>query len=168
MNVHVLLAFPMLLALAAGCARKPIEHTVHKVPADATQQNHVAGSEDQGGTDASEPPPSALQQTKAEFEGILKDNVEKLEEQVRELQIKAGRLEQSAQAKWAEHVVELEARRKTAREKLDEVARSSGEAWKHLRDGADNAWQEVGEGRSAGPIGVLTKPAEKRSPGHHS
>ena len=143
MNVHVLLAFPMLLALAAGCARKPIEHTVHKVPADATQQNHVAGNADEDATEASAAPLNALQQTKAEFEGIIKDNVEKLEEQVRELQMNAGRLERSAQAKWAEQITELEARQKAAREKLDEVAGSSGEAWKHLRAGAVNAWQEL-------------------------
>ncbi|MFM7033875.1 MAG: hypothetical protein ACKOYJ_01590 [Planctomycetia bacterium] len=111
----------MLVALAVGCAREPIEHTVRKVPADTSEDDR---------------------QTKDEFEGMLSAGLEKLEEEVRELRLKARSLEQSAREKWAEELAELDARQKAAREKLEDVARSSGEAWQSLRDGATNAWKE--------------------------
>lgn len=117
-----LLPVPMLAAFVVGCAQKPIEHTVRKVPAEASEE---------------------LMQTKAEFEGIVKAKLEKLDEEVRELKMKAGKLEQSARSKWSEEVAELDARQKAARDKLDEVAKSTGEAWKSLRGGAQNAWEEL-------------------------
>lgn len=116
------LAVPVLMAFVVGCAEKPVEHTVQKVPAETSEDT---------------------EQTKAEFEGTLKASLEKLEEEVRELKMKAEKLEQAARTKWVEEVAELEAKQKAAREKLDEVAKSSGEAWKSLRYGAKNAWEEL-------------------------
>lgn len=119
------LAIAFLVIAAHGCARQPadqpVEHTVRKIPTDTSDQP---------------------QQTRAEFEGLLKASLERLEEEVRELKTKADTLEQSAKAKWAEEMAELDAKQKAAREKLDEVTKSAGEAWKSLRNGTKNAWEE--------------------------
>lgn len=115
-------ATTVLAAFIAGCADKPVAHTARKVPVDTSED---------------------LPQSKDEFEKMLKSKLETLEGEVRELREKAERLEQSARTKWAEEMSELEAKRKAAWEKLDRVATSTGEAWKSLREGATNAWQEL-------------------------
>lgn len=122
---HLVLNFvPMLIAFVLGCAEKPVEHTVKKVP---------TGSSEETGP------------TKVEFEGMLKDKLEKLEEEIRELKMKAEKLTDTAKAKWTEEVAELDAKQKAARENLDEMAKSTGEAWEHLEEGAKKAWEELEE-----------------------
>lgn len=116
------LTMPMLMAVVAGCAQKPVEHTVKKVPAETSDE---------------------LRQAKVEFEGMLKDKLEKLEEEIRELKSKAGSLKDTAKAKWTQEMAELDAKQTAARKKLDDVAKASGEAWEHLRDGAQSAWEEL-------------------------
>lgn len=118
----VLLTFSMLFTMAPGCARKSVEHTVRKVPAEA----------------ADEP-----QQAKVEFEAMLKGKLEKLEEEIEELKRKAVSLQDTAMAKWTEEVAELDAKQKAARRKFDEATRASGAAWQHLRDGATSAWEQL-------------------------
>lgn len=115
---------PMLLALVLGCAEKPIEHTVKKIPADTGDE---------------------FKQTKAEFEGMLEDRLEKLEEEIRELKMKAEKLTETAKSEWNEKVAELDAKQKAARDKFDEVAKSTGEAWEKLEEGAKKAWDELEE-----------------------
>lgn len=120
---HIAMCLPPMLAFfSVGCASRPIEHTVRKVPAE-TNDDH--------------------EHTKAEFEGMLKDKLEELEEEIRELKLKAEKLTNTAKAKWTEEVAELDAKQKAARQKLDEAARSSGAAWEHLKEGAKKAWEEL-------------------------
>ena len=111
----------MLVACALGCAAKHVEHTVRKIPAEARDSREHA---------------------KVEFEGMLKDKLEKIEEEIRELKQRAGRLKDTAKEKWTEEVVELDAKQKAAREKLDTVTKSTGEAWEHL---TEKAWEELEE-----------------------
>lgn len=40
-------------------------------------------------------------------------------------------------------MADLEAKREVARAKLDEVGRSSAEAWKDVQKGAQSAWDEL-------------------------
>lgn len=126
MNRHLLVPslLPMLVALVIGCAEKPVEHTVRKVPTETTE---------------------APQDAKAQFEAMLKDKLEKLEEEIRELKMKAGKLKDAAKAEWTEKVAELDAKQNAAREKLDELAKSTGEAWESLEEGAKKAWKELEE-----------------------
>jgi hypothetical protein len=118
------LTLPLLAFLSLGCTSRPVEHTVKKVPAETSDDHEHA---------------------RAEFEGMLKDKLEKLEEEIRELKMKAGKLTDTAKDKWAEEVAELDAKQKAARKKLDDAMRSSGAAWEHLRDGAKKAWEELEE-----------------------
>lgn len=113
---------PVLAFLSFGCASRPVEHTVRKVPAETNDDHEHA---------------------KAELEGMLKDKLEELEEEIRELKLKAEKLTDTAKAKWTEEVAELDAKQKAARQKLDEAARSSGAAWEHLREGAKKSWEDL-------------------------
>lgn len=124
MNRHHLVRnfLPVLVALVLGCAGKPVEHTVRKVPAETSQERR---------------------QTKAEFEGMLKDELEKLEEEIRELKMKGEKLKDTARAEWNEKVAELDAKQKAARDKLDAVAKATGAAWEHLEEGARKALEEL-------------------------
>ena len=123
-NRLVLSFLPVLLGLASGCAEKPFEHTVRKVPAENSDE---------------------FERAKTEFAGMLKAKLDKLEEEIRELKMRAEKLKDTARAEWNEKVAELDAKQKAAREKLDEIATSTGEAWEHLEEGAKKAWQDLEE-----------------------
>lgn len=123
---HVPSIVVALVALLSGCGRMPAEHTVRKVPAAPGDQERVD-----------------LPQTKEEFEGVLEAALAKLEEEIHELRVKTGALEKAARAEWDEKLAELDAKRKSARDKLDEIATSTGEAWEHLKEGATKAWEDL-------------------------
>ena len=121
-----------VVALAAsGCTQKqpaeqPVKHTVRKV----TPETEPDGKK----TDA---------QAKEQFERALNMKLERLDEEIRELQARVTNLTEAAKAEWTEKMAELAAKRKTAEAKLDEVRKSAEGAWEHLREGADRAWQEL-------------------------
>lgn len=111
----------------AGCAGKPIEHTVKKVPAESIPESQ----------------PGALAKTKAEFEKELTASLDKLDAEIRELKAKAETLKADARAKLDKAVAELDARQKLARAKLDELGKASSGAWEHLKQGTKAAWEEL-------------------------
>jgi len=111
----------------AGCAEKPIEHTVKKVPAES----------------AAESQPGALAKTKAEFEKELAANLDTLDAQVRDLKSKAEALKGDARTKLEKAVADLDVKQKSARAKLDELGKASSGAWEHLKQGTKAAWEEL-------------------------
>jgi uncharacterized protein HemX len=135
-------AFVLALSLAAlmaqGCAQKadeePLEYTARKVPAETPE--HKAENE-------AEKAPGSVANAKEEFERTLNQNLERLDEEIREMQSKVANLKEAAKAEWAEKMAELEAKRTEAGAKLDEIRKSTGEAWEHLREGAGKAWEEL-------------------------
>jgi len=116
---------------ASGCAQKqpaeqPVEHTVRKV------------------TPATEPErKKADTQAKEQFERALNMKLERLDEEIREVQARVTNLTAAAKAEWTDKMADLAAKRKTAEAKLDEVRKSAAGAWEHLREGADRAWEEL-------------------------
>lgn len=114
-------------AFMAGCAEKPIEHTVKKVPAES----------------ASETQPGALAKTKADFEKELTASLDKLDAEIKELKAKAETLKADARAKLDKAVAELDAKQKSARAKLDELGKASSGAWEHLKQGTKAAWEDL-------------------------
>lgn len=121
-----------VVALAAsGCVQKqsaeqPVEHTVRKVPPET----------ESGGTKADT-------QAKEQFERALNMKLERLDEEIREVQARVANLSEAAKAEWTEKMADLSAKRKAAEAKLDEVRKSAEGAWEHLREGADRAWEEL-------------------------
>ena len=84
-----------------------------------------------------------VQFTKKDFEQTLTENLDRLREEIHQFQAKSATLTEAAKAQWSRTMADLEAKQKVAREKLREVASSTGEAWEHVRDGARNAWNEL-------------------------
>lgn len=131
---------PGLLATLTlqGCARpankEPLEHTVRKVPAETAESPPQPEMDKAAG---------AVAQAKADFERMLNRKLEGLDEEIRELQSKVTTLQETAKAEWTEKVTALEAKRREAGAKLEEVGAATGEAWEHLRDGAERAWDEL-------------------------
>lgn len=121
----------VIAVTAQGCAQKqpaekPVEHTAAKVTPETAS----------GATNTSSG-------TKEQFERSLNMKIERLDEEIRELQARIGSLKDAAKAEWAEKMEEVTAKRKAAEEKLAEVQQSAGGAWEHLREGADRAWHEL-------------------------
>lgn len=118
-----------------GCAQKanhdePLEHTVRKVPAETPVATPEAEPESV---------PGGVSEAKQEFEHSLHQKLEALDAEIRDLQRKVANLEESAKAEWAEKMAALHATRDAAASKLEEIRKSTGEAWEHLRDGAREA-----------------------------
>lgn len=123
---------PLVAGLVAfathGCAQKqPLEHTVRKVSPETMP-------------DSTKTAPNAA---KEEFERALNMKLERLDEEIREIQSKVANLTEAAKAEWTEKMADLTAKRKAAETKLDEVRTSAEGAWEHLREGADRAWGEL-------------------------
>jgi sRNA-binding protein len=74
---------------------------------------------------------------------MLSRNLERLDEEIHELQGKVAGLTDAAKAEWAEKMTELDAKRRETGERLEAVKKSTGEAWERLREGADKAWEEL-------------------------
>jgi hypothetical protein len=66
-----------------------------------------------------------------------------MEEDIEKLREKGHALKDEAKTRWAEKMADLEAKQKAARDKLDEVRKSTGEAWGHMEKGAQAAWDDV-------------------------
>lgn len=143
MHCRVTQALGLFLAVGAlpvlhGCARQPVEqpqeHTVRKLPAETPQP-------------PSEPSPeketSAALEAKDKFEQTLNQNLERLDEEIRDVQTRVANLKEAAKAEWTEKLADVDAKRKVAAAKLDEVRKSATGAWEHLREGAERAWNEL-------------------------
>lgn len=120
-----------LLAITAqGCAQRsaeePVEHTVRKVTPETEPGDKKPGT-----------------QAKEQFERALNMKLERLDEEIREVQARVANLTEAAKTEWTEKMAALAEKRKAAETKLDEVRKSTEGAWEHLREGAERAWGEL-------------------------
>lgn len=83
---------------------------------------------------------------------VVKDNIEKLESQLKDweakldvLVAKAGVARAEAKSEYREHVDELKAKHRTAKAKLEELKTASSEKWDILKTGVEGAWNELEE-----------------------
>lgn len=135
-------ACALVLGLATlavqGCARnaseQPEKHTARKVPTETPPSPPEPARENDA---------SASHAAREDFERALNQNLERLDEQLRELETKIANLKGTVTADWTERLEALDAKRKAARSKLDEMRKSTGEAWEHLRQEAHKAKDEL-------------------------
>jgi len=73
----------------------------------------------------------------------LKASLAEMKEEIDRLHEKGHALKDEAKARWTEKMADLEAKQQVARDKLDEVRKSTGEAWGHMEKGAQAAWDDV-------------------------
>jgi hypothetical protein len=123
-----------VLVSGHGCTQAPVEHTAHKVTTDDVRRDteHAVDTATLAAT-----------QAKEEFEARLKAGLAEMEEDIERLHEKGHALKDEAKARWKEKMADLEAKQKAARDKLDEVRKSTGEAWEHMEKGAQAAWDDV-------------------------
>ena len=119
---------------AIGCEQRPADQTPGKVTSEDVRRD--AGQAAKTGAEFS-------QQTKEEFQKKLESRLKDLDAEIAKLREKGHDLKDKSKADWDRKMAELETKRDAARTKLAEVGRSSGEAWKDLRKGAQSAWDEL-------------------------
>ena len=112
----------------------PVEHTVRKVTTEDVRRD----TEKAGDTAT-----HAASQAKEDFETRLKASLAEMEEEIARLHEKGHALKDEAKTRWNEKMADLEAKQKVARDKLDELRKSTAEAWEHLEKGAQSAWDDV-------------------------
>jgi hypothetical protein len=66
-----------------------------------------------------------------------------MEEEIERLREKGDALKDEAKTRWKKKMADLEAKQRVARDKLEEVRKSTAEAWEHLEKGAQAAWEDV-------------------------
>ena len=128
-----LLSAVVLLA-ASGCTKAPVEHTVRKVTVEDVRRD---------ADKAVDTATSAAVQAKEDFEKRFKASLAEMEVESGKLHDKGLALKDEASTRWKEKMANLKAKQAVAREKLDELRTSTGEAWGHLEKGAQSAWDDV-------------------------
>jgi hypothetical protein len=66
-----------------------------------------------------------------------------MDAEITKLQEKGLALKDEAKARWNEKMADLKAKQEAARTKVDELGKSTGEAWGRLEKGAQSAWDDL-------------------------
>ena len=123
-----------VLLNVSGCSEAPVEHTVRKVTAEDVRRD---------ADKAVDTATSAAVQAKSDFEMRFKTSLAEMEVKIAKLHEKGVALKDDASIRWNEQMADLKAKQKVAREKLDDLRTSTGEAWGHMEKGAQSAWDDV-------------------------
>jgi len=132
----LLLLNAAVLLVVSGCTEAPVKHTVLKVPVEDVRRD-VA--------EAGDAATAAAKQSKADFEMRFKDRLADMEAEIDKLRDRGLALKDEARTRWDQTLAELKAKQHVAREKLDELGKSTGEAWEHLEKGVQSAWEDLRE-----------------------
>ena len=127
-----------VLFAGSGCTKAPVEHTVRKIPSEVSTEDVRRDTEK-----AVDTAKDAAVQAKKDFEMRLKAGLAEMEVEIAKLHEKGPALKDEAGTRWNEKMAELKAKQKVARDKLDELGTSTGEAWGHVEKGAQAAWDDV-------------------------
>ena len=133
-----LLLSAAVLFVGSGCTKAPVEHTVRKIPSEVSTEDVRRDTEK--AVDAAK---DAAVQAKKDFEMRLKAGLAEMEVEIAKLHEKGHALKEEAGTRWNEKMADLKSKQKVARDKLDELGTSTGEAWGHLEKGAQAAWDDV-------------------------
>jgi len=122
----------------SGCTKAPVEHTVRKITSEVSTEDVRRDTEK-----AVDTAKDAAVQAKEDFEMRLKAGLAEMEVEIAKLHEKGHALKDEAGTRWNEKMADLKSKQKVARDKLDELGTSTGEAWGHLEKGAQAAWDDV-------------------------
>lgn len=130
----------MLAALlgGAGCERKPSESKPGKVSSEDVRRDV---------NEALKTTAEYSAQAKEDFEKKLATQISDLDMKIAELREKGRDLSGDAKAEWDKNVAGLEADRKVLSEKLVDVQKAVGDAWKDVQEGSQSAWDDMKRAR---------------------
>ena len=123
-----------MLMFCAGCAEQPVEHTVRKVTAEDVRRDTEK---------AVDTATKAATQAEADFEKRLKSSLVNMDAEIAKLHEKGLALKDDAKTRWNEKMANLKAKQEVARKKVDELGKSTGEAWERVEKGAQSAWDDL-------------------------
>jgi uncharacterized coiled-coil DUF342 family protein len=87
--------------------------------------------------------------SKEHYQEKIESTLNEWSEEVEKIRKKADKLGADAKGKYMEQIKDLRAKQETARKKLDDMKRTSGETWEELRNGAEGAIDELKKGIEA-------------------
>ena len=129
-----LLLSAAVLVSCNGCMEAPVEHTVRRVTPEDVRR-------DMG--KAMDTAAKAAIQAKEDVEMRLKSSLADMDAEIAKLQQKGLALKDEAKARWAEKMADLKAKQEAARKEVEELGKSTGEAWERLEKGAQAAWDDL-------------------------
>jgi predicted nucleic acid-binding Zn-ribbon protein len=118
----------------SGCSQTPVEHTVRKVIPEDVERDTAK---------AVDTTTKAATQAKEDLEARLKSSLADMDAEITKLQEKGLALKDEAKARWNEKMADLKTKQEAARKKVEELGKSTGEAWERLEAGAQAAWDDV-------------------------
>lgn len=83
--------------------------------------------------------------TKDAYQKKLEAQLDEWEAKLEVLAAKARNATADARISYENELEGLKSKRLAARQKLDELGKSSEDAWEDLKDGAESAWDEMGK-----------------------
>ena len=129
-----LLLSAAVLVTCNGCTKAPVEHTVRKVIPEDVERDTAK---------AMDTVTKAATQAKEDLEARLKSSLADMDAEITKLQEKGLALKDEAKARWNEKMADLKTKQEAARKKVEELGKSTGEAWERLEAGAQAAWDDV-------------------------
>jgi len=128
-----------LVFLASGCEPKPVNPT----PGNVTPGNVTPDDVRQDIGKALDTTTKSAEQTKEDFQRNLRARINELEAEIAKLREQGRDFKDETKSSWDHMVADLETKREAARVKLDEIGRSSAEAWRDIQKGAQSAWDDL-------------------------
>ena len=129
-----LLLSAAVLVSCNGCMEAPVEHTVRRVTPEDVRR-------DMG--KAMDTAAKAAIQAKEDVEMRLKSSLADMDAEIAKLQEKGLALKDEAKARWTKKMADLKAKQEAARKEVEELGKSTGEAWERLEKGAQAAWDDL-------------------------
>ena len=129
-----LLLSAAVLVTCNGCTKAPVEHTVRKVTLEDVERDTAK---------AVDTVTKAATQAKEDFEMRLKSGLADMDAGIAKLQEKGLALKDEAKARWTEKMADLKAKQEAARKEVEELGKSTGEAWERVEKGAQAAWVDL-------------------------
>ena len=123
-----------VLVSSTGCTPPPAEHTVRKVIPEDVERDTAK---------AMDTVTKAATQAKEDFEMRLKSGLADMDAGIAKLQEKGLALKDEAKARWTEKMADLKAKQEAARKEVEELGKSTGEAWERVEKGAQAAWDDL-------------------------
>lgn len=127
------------LVAAVGCdPYQPKPAVVNETPSTVTLEDVKRDAAKSADTTA-----TYSQQSKDKLIMDMKEQMATMDANIEKLRLKGKDLASDAKLNWQLKMTDLEAKRKLANEKLEEIGTATSQAWGDVEKGARSAWDEL-------------------------